>query len=368
MKKSVKEISFNISITIGAVELLKHIFEVKEEARNSFVNTDYYMEEIGEQMSKAGILEEYLALFDRADSHVIFDEYVSVDADTVEFDYTEAAEGNDRGNCYFRVSCKFDLKKYIEKMVAMNVKDSAERPSTCINGWIQTDDECFQYAKKLFEDCGLETWAYIQLEGNKEVGFSVRACTDLCIADYSKECIEEVVSSYYDGGTKQVERDYPDSSQQVILECIFEQEACDKCHITKNVSSKEEGYAVIKEELSTGGFVDSLIMSNILSHENAFKNSRKHDKENPRYRRFYTLRCKDETFEIFGEAVEFSTFEQAYDIMVLLWNEQKFYFDDRNYNPLVEEYAKTVRENPKRYGIWETSVYENNTMTRPCWS
>nr|WP_297765800.1 hypothetical protein [uncultured Butyrivibrio sp.] len=269
MEKSVKEISFNISIIIGAVELLKHTFEVKEEARNSFVNTDYYMEEIREQMSEAGILEEYLDLFDCADSHVIFDEYVSVDANTVEFDYTEAAEGSDRGNCYFRVSCTFDLKKYIEKMVAMNVKDSAERPSSYINGWDQTDDACFQYAKKLFEDCGLETWAYIQLEGNKEVGFRVRACTDLCLADYSKEYIEEVVSSYYDGGTKQIERDYPDSSQQIILECIFEQEQGDNCHFIREVKDEKEGYETVKRWLSDSGVLETAVRTLRHNHDRA---------------------------------------------------------------------------------------------------
>ncbi len=163
------------------------------------------------------------------------------------------------------------FKNPIKDIAPMHAEDSTTKPASYINGWDQTDDECFQYAKKVFEDCGLETWAYIQLEGNKEVGFRVRACTSLCLADYSREYIDSVVGSYYVGGTKEVERDYPDSSQQIMLECIFEQEQGDNCHFMAYVADENEGYKLIKEWLSDSGVVENACKLRKQNHDEELK-------------------------------------------------------------------------------------------------
>ncbi len=267
-------INFNVLVVLNSVELLTNVFEIKEETKVNFLGTEHYINVIRSAMKGLGVLENYIDMFDCADPEVIFDKYVSVDEKGVKFDFENAATGNDREMCYFKVPCTFDAQKYLIKMAEMNENDSSERPSDSINGWELTDDSCFQYARKLYDDCGLETWAMVQLEGTEEVGYRVRACANLCLSDYSREYIDSVVSSYYDGGIKQVERDYPDNSQQIILECIFEQEQGDNCHFIQEVTNEGEGYETIKRWLANNGVVGTAVNTLIHRHNRALEESK----------------------------------------------------------------------------------------------
>ncbi len=258
-EKKMNKKKLNITIVINAVELIKNTFEIKEEVRNFFAGTDYYTGKIMDEMEDDNA-EQYRDLMRCADPYVLFDKYVSVDEEGLSFNYAEAAEGNDRAKCYFTIPCEFDLEQYIHNMDELNRlngNDSHKMPASYINGWTLLDDSCFQYGKKMWEDCGLEVWGFIQMEHShtKENCLCVRATTNVCLSDYSKEYIEEAVKSYYDGGVKEVERLYPSSSQQIICELLFESETGDNCHCIQDVENEAEAYSIIKRWLSEGGIV-----------------------------------------------------------------------------------------------------------------
>lgn len=119
---------FNISVVINAVELLKNNFEIKEEAKIVFVAMDYYRNLLRERMVSADIMQEYIDLFDAADPEVLFNNYITVDSDNVEYDFNEDRkdEGQHRDNCFFKAPCEFDLEKYIKYMDQANNEDSGE--------------------------------------------------------------------------------------------------------------------------------------------------------------------------------------------------------------------------------------------------
>lgn len=119
---------FNITVIINAVELLMNNFDIKEEAKNIFSSVEYYCDTLMDEMSEDGILEEYVDMFGCADPEVLFDNYVTVDVDNVEYNFDEDAadEGQHRDCCFFRVPCSFDLEKYIKYMDQANNEDSGE--------------------------------------------------------------------------------------------------------------------------------------------------------------------------------------------------------------------------------------------------
>jgi len=136
---------FNISVIINAVELLKNNFEIKEEAKNVFVAVDYYRDLLRDRMVCADIMQEYIDLFDAADPEVLFNNYITVDSDGVEYDFEEDREdeGQHRDNCFFRVPCEFDLEKYIKYMDQANNEDSGEDDEIAIHVFRDTIDPNF---------------------------------------------------------------------------------------------------------------------------------------------------------------------------------------------------------------------------------
>lgn len=269
--------SFYVTIMINAVELFKNIFVIKEEVRNAFISTDYYQCLISEETVNRNLSKRYTDLINIANVTSLFDNFIELDENTLEFDCEEmrrSIKNNDWANCYYKILCSFDMDKYIKAMDKLYQDDSKDMPLDEINGWALIDDSCFQYGRKLYDDCGLETWSFIQLEGNEEVGYRVRATTNISLADYSKEAIDEVVRTAYPGGLVQVEREYPSSSQQIILELIFEEEQGDNCHDIQKVSDESEGYEIIKRWLSKDGVIGSSVDSFIKRHESALQGTK----------------------------------------------------------------------------------------------
>ena len=119
---------FNVTVIINAVELLKNNFDIKQEAKSVFASVEYYRDTLMDGMSEDGILEEYVDMFGCADPEVLFDNYVTVDVDGVQYNFEEDRqdEGQHRDCCFFRVPCSFDLEKYIKYMDQANNEDSEE--------------------------------------------------------------------------------------------------------------------------------------------------------------------------------------------------------------------------------------------------
>ncbi len=119
---------FNVTVIINAVELLKNNFDIKEETKSVFASVEYYRDTLMDGMAEDSILEEYIDLFGCADPGVLFDKYITVDADGVQYNFDEdrADEGQHRDNCFFRVPCTFDLGKYIKAMDTGNAEDAGE--------------------------------------------------------------------------------------------------------------------------------------------------------------------------------------------------------------------------------------------------
>ncbi len=131
-----------VRVIIDAVELIKNNFEIREEVRNFFLGTDYYTAAIRNEMMERGVVNEYLDLFDCADPKVLFDKYMTVHEEKLEFDYAEAAEGYDRAKCYFKVPCDFDTLGYINAMYLMNResdKENADYKDAAKNGKVLVD-------------------------------------------------------------------------------------------------------------------------------------------------------------------------------------------------------------------------------------
>ncbi len=136
---------FNITVIINAVELLMNNFDIKEEAKNVFSSVEYYRDTLMDGMSEDGILEEYVDLFGCADSKVLFDNYITVNVDNVEYNFDEDAadEGQHRDCCFFRVPCSFDLEKYIKYMDQGNAEDAGEDDEIAITVFRDTVDPNF---------------------------------------------------------------------------------------------------------------------------------------------------------------------------------------------------------------------------------
>lgn len=122
------EKNFFITIIVNAVELLKYNFDIKEETKNFFVSVDYYRDTLMNRMSEDDILEEYIDMVGCADPEVLFNNYITVDTDNVEYNFDEdtADEGQHRDCCFFRVPCSFNLEKYIKCMEKASNEDSGE--------------------------------------------------------------------------------------------------------------------------------------------------------------------------------------------------------------------------------------------------
>lgn len=131
---------FNVTVIINAVELLKYNFDIKEETKSVFASVEYYRDTLMDGMTKDGILEEYVDLFGCADLNVLFDNYITVDADGVQYNFDEdcADEGQHRDSCFFRVPCSFDLEKYIKYMDQANAEDSGEDDEIAITVYRDT--------------------------------------------------------------------------------------------------------------------------------------------------------------------------------------------------------------------------------------
>ena len=119
---------FDMTVIINAVELLKYNFDIREEARNTFIAVDYYRDILSDGMAEDDIVQEYIDLFNAADPGVIFDNYITVDTDGVKYNFEEdsADEGQHRDSCFYKVPCTFDLGKYIKAMDQMNAQDAGE--------------------------------------------------------------------------------------------------------------------------------------------------------------------------------------------------------------------------------------------------
>ncbi len=280
-KENMEKILFDVKITVSSLELFKNKFEIKEEAKNHYLATDYYAKEIHDEMEYEEIMEEYIDLFNCEDTKVIFDNYISVNEDSLTFNYAEAAESSDRAICYFLVTCAFDVEKYI-KVMDQGLSDSADCPASEINGWQCTDDDSLQYAKKLYVEDGFETWAFVEERMIDEDKYNVHADA-IKLSDYSEDYIKDVVESYYQGGVEQVKNDYPVSWQQIILECIFESEWAGRDHIIDtNVKSEVEAYSTIKRWLADTGVVASSCKAAVQAYENRQRDAQgKLEKEKP---------------------------------------------------------------------------------------
>ncbi len=140
---------FKVTIIENALELFKENFDVKEEAKNFFKNTCYYVSEIHKEMQYIGIMQEYIDLFDCADPEVIFDKYIEVLTNSLEFDYQESKTESDRAKCYFTVKCRFDVEKYIRIMDQGMPEDDAEKDKEYYIGlYDKAYDRLLEEAKK----------------------------------------------------------------------------------------------------------------------------------------------------------------------------------------------------------------------------
>ena len=131
---------FKMTVIINAVELLKNNFDIREEARNTFIAVDYYREILANGMDEDDILEEYIDFFEATDPGVLFDKYITVDEKEIEYDFSEDAadEGQHRDCCFFKIPCKFDLEKYIKYMDQGDSKDAGEDDEIAITVYRET--------------------------------------------------------------------------------------------------------------------------------------------------------------------------------------------------------------------------------------
>ena len=84
-------------------------------------------------------------------------------------------------------------------------------------------------------------------------------------------------------------------------------------------------------------------------------------KETLMSRTYYTLRkhipgkIEDDIYKEYGKVAEYDSYEAAYDKMVRLYlNSLTISYDNPDGLPI-------------RYGIWQTSVHGNNSMTQAVW-
>ena len=296
---------FDVTFIRNAVVLLLTPQNILEAVREAFLNTDYYISELRDAMVDQGVSSEYIDMFDCADPKVIFDKHVKVDTKDIAFNFGEAAESRNRDDCFFTAKCMFDIEGYVKMIDELNKEDSAIVPASDINGWLLTDDSCFQYARKLYSDAdGNETWSFVQLEGTDSC-YRVRGVSNVVLTDYSKEYIDSVIESYYNGGVKEVERVYKEDSQQIILECIFEQEQGDNCHFIAEVESEAEGYSTIKRWLSNGGLMFTSVNTLLERHKKDFslKEKRALEFANPNEMYKFVIECGDIYNPCTGELV-----------------------------------------------------------------
>ena len=87
------------------------------------------------------------------------------------------------------------------------------------NGWIQTDSDCYQYCKKLNDNC----YWYIELRevGDFENPFYWVYATQMDLEFYTDDEIADYITGYYDD-VEQIREIYGDEANQIIAECIFE--------------------------------------------------------------------------------------------------------------------------------------------------
>ena len=273
------EKKFYVKVIINAVELIKNNFEIKEEVRNSFIATDYYVDSLKEFMAENDIQVALIEAFSRKGHGLIFNKYVTVDEGSIEFDYDEAILRNDRGDCCFKVLCTYDTSKFIKDIRDLKVIDSPEKPLAEVNGWKLVNESCLEYAKKMWDDCGIEVWGFIRMECFAQNSVCrVRATTNVSMVDYTKEYIHEVVSPYYDS-VEQIEKENPEHAQQIICEKLFSAEEGDNTHFIDEVDSVADAYRIIKRWLREGGILCEAAKTLIANHERNFKSETSEDSD-----------------------------------------------------------------------------------------
>ncbi len=147
--KMEKIMEFKVTIVENALELFEESFEVKEEAKAFFTATTYYKTEIAKEMLYEGIMQEYIDLFGCTDSGVIFDRFVEVKEDTLEFDYKESKAETNRSRCYFTVKCRFDIEKFVRVMdQGVPVNEADKDKEYYIKAYNTAYDKLLEQAKK----------------------------------------------------------------------------------------------------------------------------------------------------------------------------------------------------------------------------
>lgn len=81
--------------------------------------------------------------------------------------------------------------------------------------WTDGDLQCM--FRKLSDVCF--SYAEVRLIAPDEYVFCTKAVN---INNYSSEKIEDIVTAYYSGGTKEIKETYKEKANQIIAECIFE--------------------------------------------------------------------------------------------------------------------------------------------------
>lgn len=87
--------------------------------------------------------------------------------------------------------------------------------SDLIKEWTDGDLQCC--IKKENDTCFV--YAEVRYIGSDEYVF---CASKIDISTYSKEQLEEFVTSWYPGGISEVQETYKDKANQIIAECIFE--------------------------------------------------------------------------------------------------------------------------------------------------
>ena len=107
-----------------------------------------------------------------------------------------------------------------EQIIAVNksLKDEGEKAQ-----WILTDDDCYQWTKKLNEDC----YQFLMIIGSFNCKYNVIMETVplnefLTDDEDDKENIQEILRFFDYESLEELEEIYGDSWKQILAECIFE--------------------------------------------------------------------------------------------------------------------------------------------------
>lgn len=114
------------------------------------------------------------------------------------------------------------------------------------NDWFCTDNDCMQYCKK-HSDTEFEFIQAVWLDTCDDDSDNYAVCTGYIDLDLYSEDDKEGAIASYDYTMESVVEIYEDAANQIIAECLFEDDCLTDAHSIAGVVSREDAEDIIQK-------------------------------------------------------------------------------------------------------------------------